>query len=243
MPIPGKAKVPLMPLDAATLSSHQMAAFTLGYVLVLFTPGPNFIVLAGVALMRGFRGSIPICFGVALGSVLLAALAALAADTLPAGGPWDAIGRGLGGLLLLYIAWRLLSAGPPSPTAAPVRGDFALGFGTALFNPITGAYFAGQFLTMRGESGLDHDTLILALVGAIALLRSFIIIAVCASLAFHAGSLRMGARLTHAAGALFGVAAIWLLASAASGPDGVMAVLGSWRQLLSAESASLPYRS
>jgi threonine/homoserine/homoserine lactone efflux protein len=216
-----------MPLDAATLSSHQMVAFTLGYVLVLLTPGPNFIILAGVALMRGFRGSIPICFGVALGSVLLAAVAALAADAVPAGGPWDAIGRGLGGLLLLYVAWRLLSAGLPSPTAAPVRGDFALGFGTALFNPITGAYFAGHFLTMQGEHGLADDAFVLALAGAIALLRSLIIVAVCARLAFHAGGLRIGVRFTHAAGALFGAAAIWLLASAALGPDGVMAALGS----------------
>lgn len=216
-----------MPLDAAMLFSHQTVAFTLGYVLVLLTPGPNFIVLVGVALVRGLRGSIPICFGVAAGSVLLAAITALAADAVPAGGPWDAIGRGVGGLLLLFVAWRLLTAGAPSQIVAPVRGDFALGFCTALFNPITGAYFAGHFLSIQGQRGLDHDALIIALAGAIALVRSLLIVSVCAGLAFRTAGLRMGVRVTHAAGALFAVAAIWLLASAAMGPNGVIVVLGS----------------
>jgi threonine/homoserine/homoserine lactone efflux protein len=217
-----------MPFDAATVFGHQLAAFTLGYVLVLLTPGPNLIVLAGIALVRGVRGSIPVCLGIAFGSVLLATAAALAADAVPESASWDAAGRALGGLLLLYVAWRLLSAAPLSPAAAaPLRVDFALGFGAALFNPITGAYFAAHFFAMRGARGLGDDVLIMALVGGITLLRSFAIAAVVGSLAMRTQGWRGGLWISRAAGAAFAAAAVWLLASAAMAPGGVLAALGT----------------
>jgi threonine/homoserine/homoserine lactone efflux protein len=216
-----------MLLDANALTGNHLAAFALGYLLVLLTPGPNFIVLAGISLVRGFRGSVPICLGITLGSIGLAAGVAVAADLVPDGGAWDSAARATGGLLLLYVAWRLLSAGRLSPASTPAAGgDFALGFGTALFNPITGAYFAGHYLAVRGDWLLADHLAVLALAGGIALLRSLAVAAVIGGLALRVKNWRRGTQLAHTAGVVFALAALWLLASAVMSSGGVVGALG-----------------
>ncbi|RYI99613.1 MAG: hypothetical protein EON47_16260, partial [Acetobacteraceae bacterium] len=64
-------------------SSARLWDFLLGYLVVLATPGPNLLVIGGVAAMRGMRGAVPLCLGVALGA---GALSAAIAATIGAGG-------------------------------------------------------------------------------------------------------------------------------------------------------------
>jgi threonine/homoserine/homoserine lactone efflux protein len=212
-----------MPPEAFVLTGHHLMVFTLGYLLVLLTPGPNFIVLAGISLVRGFRGALPLCCGITLGSVGIATAAALAADLVPDSSSWDGASRAAGGLLLLYVAWRLLSASPAGPAVLPSRGDFALGFGTALLNPITGAYFASHFLAMRSDWRLADHLVILAIAGGVAFLRSLAVAAVFGGLVWRVRDWRLVKRLAQATGAAFALVALWLLATAAMGVGQMLA--------------------
>lgn len=149
--------------------------FSLGYVLCLMAPGPNLMIVASVALRRGFWGSLPMCHGVTIGSLALAGGIYWLASTVPAFGSWDRVGRAVGAMLLFYMALQLVfGSGVRSPTPAS-RTDFTLGFVTASINPITGAFFASQFLAMARAPTFAELVLIFVVVGGVAFARSVLI--------------------------------------------------------------------
>jgi threonine/homoserine/homoserine lactone efflux protein len=75
---------------ASATTGQALLGFILGYLVVLATPGQNMLAIGGIAALRGPRGALPMCLGVALGAGTLAAalLAASSAATgaLPGGG-------------------------------------------------------------------------------------------------------------------------------------------------------------
>lgn len=137
--------------------SGRLWDFLLGYLVVLATPGPNLLVIGGVAALRGMRGALPLCLGVALGAgVLSAAIAA----TIGAGSgstAWNAGCRLLGAGLLLWVAWSVARSRPPDPAALRDRAartaEFGAAFCTAATNPLTAAFFAAQFLGPLSAGG------------------------------------------------------------------------------------------
>ncbi len=76
--------------------------FLLGYLVILVTPGPNMLVVGGVAALRGVRGALPICCGIAMGAAAPVADIALVAAGITSRAPdWDVAGRWLAvGLLI-----------------------------------------------------------------------------------------------------------------------------------------------
>ncbi len=124
--------------------------FLLAYLAILVTPGPNLLVIAGVAALRGLRGALPICLGIALGAgTLNAALAATLLTAPVAMADRNGLGRMAAATLLLVVAFAIGRTRPPGAGRA-VRcaqgAEFGAGFCTALTNPITAAFFAAQLL-------------------------------------------------------------------------------------------------
>lgn len=137
----------------------RLGDFLLGYVLVLATPGPNLLVIAGVAALRGLRGALPLCLGVALGAGTLNAVVAATLGALAGAGaaPWLEAGHWIGAGLLLWVAVSVARSRPPDPAVVQRRAthgaEFGAGFCTALTNPMTAAYFAAQFLGPLAATG------------------------------------------------------------------------------------------
>ena len=162
-----------------------LAGFFLGYGVILATPGPNMLAIGGIAALHGFRGALPICFGIAAGAGALSAALLLLASLSEAAGMqgWDMAGRILGALLLLYVALTIARLEPPEPKAGAEhrRGKahggaaFGAGFCTAAANPLTGAFFTAQFI---GPLRITQGGMIAAitLLGVVAMALGFFLL-------------------------------------------------------------------
>ncbi len=113
-----------------------IASFTLFAVVSAFTPGPNNIMLAASGANFGLRASLPHILGVSTGFISLVIAAAFGLASLFAAMPhlYDFM-KTISFMFLIYIAWRIASAGR---TQAP-RPDEPLRFWQAamfqLVNP------------------------------------------------------------------------------------------------------------
>lgn len=123
-----------------------MRDFLLAYLAILVTPGPNLLVIAGVAALRGLRGALPICLGIALGAGTLNAALAATLQGAPAAPGWTEAGRLAAAALLLWVAVTIARSRPPEAGHRVAGAEFAAGFCTAATNPMTAAFFAAQFL-------------------------------------------------------------------------------------------------
>ncbi len=128
-----------------------MREFLLAYLAILVTPGPNLLVIAGVAALRGLRGALPICLGIALGAGTLNAALAATLHGAPAAGGWAANGHIAAAGLLLLAAFAIARSRPPVAgrrvvPAGVFAAEFGAGFCTAVTHPMTAALFAAQFL-------------------------------------------------------------------------------------------------
>ena len=150
-----------MPGPEALLPAAALTKFALGYLAVLAAPGPNMLAIGALAALRGFRGVMPVCCGIAAGAGCLALALHLGFGLLARLEGLDAVARAVGGAMLLLVSLRViraprpcLSANAPQDAAPPtaVRGGFVLGFLTALTNPVTAAYFISQFLGPLGSA-------------------------------------------------------------------------------------------
>jgi len=157
----------LAPHHLATLAS-----FLAGYAVILATPGPNMLVVGGVAALRGLRGAMPLCLGIAVGAGALCAVVLLTVGATSSVPGWENVGRLLGGVLLIYVAFNIARSSPPGEAAssrpAGRRAAFGAGFCTAATNPLTGAFFAAQFFSAFGTT--TNLVLRAATVGGVVLL-------------------------------------------------------------------------
>lgn len=144
----------MIAMDAAP-APVLLGKFALGYLAVLAAPGPNMLAVGALAALRGFRGVLPFCLGIALGVAALGTALQLLFGLLADASGMEHAARAIGGVLLLAVALRVMSAPCPQVAAARgaregVAGDDLLGllagFCTAVTNPITAAYFAAQVL-------------------------------------------------------------------------------------------------
>lgn len=188
-----------------TATSSPLLLFALGYLVCLATPGPNFIMIAGIALLRGWRACLPVCLGVTAGSICLAVLVYGFVDLLPDAAVVDRVARGVSGVLFLYIAWRTLRMRPMVELKAPTNSDFHLGFSTAFLNPTTGTFFIGHFLAHKATASLDYAALALLLVLLISIVRSGIIAAAFGIWRVKASGGWLARAVTWSAGGLMAV--------------------------------------
>ncbi|MCO7636683.1 LysE family translocator [Kerstersia gyiorum] len=108
-------------------------SFLVYSLVTAITPGPNNIMLTASGLNFGFRRSIPHILGVAMGFGVMVAVVGLGIGNLLKSSPalFETI-RVLGIFYLLYLSWRIATAGASS-SSSNTRGR-PLGFvGAALF--------------------------------------------------------------------------------------------------------------
>lgn len=113
----------------------------IGFCLIATgTPGPNNMINLAQGVRLGFWPALPFAIGTGfgIGSLLIAAALGLGAAIQTA--PWlSAAMTVLTLAFLLYLAWRLATAGPLAATDDAPRIGFAGGFGFQWINPKTWA--------------------------------------------------------------------------------------------------------
>ena len=207
LPVPGAAEL--------------LARFALGYLAVIAAPGPNMLAIATLAALRGFRGVLPLCAGLAAGAGVLAASLLLALGTLSDTARLEEPGRVIGGALLLLIALRIARTPPPRLDAVTERRGagveaFGVGFCTAACNPITAAYFAAQFLGPLAEAGVQDAVLLM--VPAQVLICGLAVAAVFAQPGARRAAATHHRAVCLVSGLLLAVLAAVLVAPALAGP-------------------------
>lgn len=141
------------------MSLVTLAAFTIAYIIVVLVPGPGVAAIVARALGGGFRGALPMIFGILLGDLIYLALALFG---LTAIAEWFAgvfvLIRWAGALYLLYIAWQFWSARPGSEQLGPKPREhwtrtFASGLALTLGNPKAIVFYLALLPTVVP---LDH---------------------------------------------------------------------------------------
>jgi RhtB (resistance to homoserine/threonine) family protein len=128
---------------------------TLIWLAAVVSPGPNFLVVSRLALSRSRGSAIGAAFGIAIGSLIYAALTMFGLSVLILRFAWlgDTI-RIVGGTYLVWLgiqAWRArpedlhpAAAGAAQDVRSLLRG-LRVGFLTEITNPKTIAFFLGLF--------------------------------------------------------------------------------------------------
>ena len=122
-------------------------AYALALGIAALIPGPGVVALVGHALGAGAISSLPFILGLAVGDMFFLTLAVLGLSALAAtaSGVFFVV-KVLGGLYLLYLAWRLWTShsGPTEVSAMPSRnpwGVAASGLAVTLGNPKTVIFY------------------------------------------------------------------------------------------------------
>lgn len=152
-----------MILEATTLSSALLLKFALGYFVILATPGPNMLTIGTMAALRGFRGALPFCLGIALGAGLVAGATSLLLEAFAGSHKLELVGRIVAGTLLMVLAFHIICARAPRVSDQTLFSqprmphNWCVGLGTGFFialtNPVTAAYCFAQFMGPLAQTG------------------------------------------------------------------------------------------
>ncbi len=129
-----------------------LAALTLGAIC----PGPSFLFVTRTSVALSRRDGIAAAAGMGMGAAIICSLALVGLRALIAQVQWVYIGfKLLGGVYLLYLAWRLWrGAAPPTEAAQPTppksgrARSFLLALATQLSNPKTVVVIGGIFAAL-----------------------------------------------------------------------------------------------
>ena len=98
------------------------AAFLPFAVVAGFTPGPNNLMLAASGANFGFRRTLPHLLGIVCGFPLVVLAVGLGLGAVFQRHPEvHGVMKFVGAAFLIYLAWRIATAGPGSPDTAPGR--------------------------------------------------------------------------------------------------------------------------
>ena len=118
-------------MDSATLISFATFALVAAY-----SPGPNNVMLAASGANFGFRRTLPHIFGILVGFCSLVVAAGLGLATLFVAMPWlYNVLKVMSVLFLLYLAWKIGSAGRATTQARPKPLSFVQAASFQLINP------------------------------------------------------------------------------------------------------------
>ncbi|WP_341915091.1 LysE family transporter [Ferrovibrio terrae] len=121
------------------------------------SPGPSFVLVARTAIAGSRRAGLGTALGMGLGGLTFASLALLGLIALLAQVAWLYLGlKIIGGLYLLYLAWRLWRGASEPLTLDTSAATGTAGFGravlvglfTQLSNPKTAVVYAGIFAAL-----------------------------------------------------------------------------------------------
>jgi threonine/homoserine/homoserine lactone efflux protein len=182
------------------LAIDTWLAFVAASVVVLVVPGPTILTVISYSLAHGRRAQVPLVAAVALGdsTALLGSLLGWGA-VLAASAFWFEAVKWAGGLYLLYLGGRLLTAGVrPAPAAeAPAPEPrwrlFARAYGITAMNPkgiVFYVVFVPQFIDVH--SSLPAQVLVLAL--------TFVALATANATLYAVSAARAGRLLASPAG-------------------------------------------
>src|SRR5689334_7165625 len=138
----------------------QFAAFTLFAIVAAITPGPSNIILAATGANVGVRRGLPCLAGVACGMGLMIFIVALGLGSLALA--WPIVQQGLkwGGIaVLLWLAWKIATAGRNATTAAPDPVGFWQAAAFQWVNPkswLVSASAIGTYLHAGGAGALTQ---------------------------------------------------------------------------------------
>lgn len=121
-----------------------LIVYAIGYAGILLTPGPSFFMAASLVGLHGRAVALPLCVGLALGAMSLVTsclFASHAAVVLTHGD--DLVRRLVAAATLAATGVSILRLRTPGTTESRHGPIFALGYVTALTNPVTGSYFLG----------------------------------------------------------------------------------------------------
>ncbi|MEO1330740.1 MAG: LysE family transporter [Pseudomonadota bacterium] len=160
-------------LSAGLFEWDRIAALAAFAFASTWTPGPNNIMLASSGATFGYRRTQPHAFGVALGFPLMLFLIAIGLGELFQASPaFRETLRWLGAALLLYLAWRIGSAGRADAKTAARPFSFIEAAGFQWINPKAWTMAIGTastFLTGRSptlEAAAAAGVFVLAGIGS-----------------------------------------------------------------------------
>jgi threonine/homoserine/homoserine lactone efflux protein len=145
------------------MSQLAVLPFVLFCLVATGTPGPNNMINLAQGVRLGFWPALPFALGTGFGiaSLLVAVALGLGAalDTLP----WlTVVMRGVTFLFLVYLAWKIATAGPMRSAVETQRLGFMGGAGFQWVNPKTWAVSMTMATTYLGASSSLGDTLLAA---------------------------------------------------------------------------------
>lgn len=138
--------------------SAAMLQFMAAYILIVVVPGPVALTTGGYAALHGFRRTIPLLAGIAMGTATLMGAIAWGAIHLASGLSLPAV-QAVVPLVLIWLAWRLLrsaraeAAGADMPPPRLWLELFAQGAAVAFLAPQSASLFTIAFLGVFR----DHD--------------------------------------------------------------------------------------
>ena len=145
------------------LSLQQFAMVAGAHLLALLSPGPDFFLIARSALLRGWRKTGAVCFGIACANGVFIALAVGGVAALHRHGIAFALVQAAGCAYLFYLGVLMLrharaasiaahvQDGSPSPQTGAWHTRFAMGFASAILNPKNALFYASLFALLAAR--------------------------------------------------------------------------------------------
>ncbi|MFD1880386.1 LysE family translocator [Paracoccus pacificus] len=132
------------------MTLDQAGLFILTLAMAILAPGPAIIAATQTAFARGREAALPYGLGLAVGASLWCLFALLGLTVLFSLVPAIFIAlKVLGGLYLLWFAWRLWRDAPePMPDAASGRRSFWGGIALNLSNPKPALFYSAVILSI-----------------------------------------------------------------------------------------------
>lgn len=135
---------------SSQFGSAAMLQFMAAYILIVVVPGPIALTAGGHAALHGFRRTIPLLAGIAMGTAtLMGTIAWGAVHLAPALSP---VVQAAVPVILMWLAWRLLRSARARAADAPALPSglrlelFAQGAALAFLAPQSASLFAVAFL-------------------------------------------------------------------------------------------------
>jgi len=145
------------------LSLQQFAMVAGAHLLALLSPGPDFFLIARSALLRGWRKTGAVCFGIACANGVFIALAVGGFAALHRHGIAFALVQAAGCAYLFYLGVLMLrhareasieahvQVGSPATQTGAWHTRFAMGFASAILNPKNALFYASLFALLAAR--------------------------------------------------------------------------------------------
>ncbi|WP_129648981.1 LysE family transporter [Peristeroidobacter agariperforans] len=192
------------------------------FLAAMISPGPDFFIVSQTALSRGFAAGAWTAAGIASGVAFYAALAVLGLAYVLSRAAWLTIAiKILGGLYLLWLAWKMLQSSTPAASSETIpvrhRNPYLTGLLTNLTNPKVVVFFGSLFAAALTPQASLATKLAMIGMSAVLPLAWFCFVAACLALpTVRERYQSMRTAINRIGGVIIGLFGIKLLLSARS---------------------------